>query len=66
MSAAVSTRGDAAMRIARHAARSNIHCGSSSQRRDASPSGLQRRTPPARCSITSWTWTTRPNHGCHW
>jgi hypothetical protein len=31
------------MRIARHAARSNIHCGSSSQRRDASPSGSEGR-----------------------
>jgi hypothetical protein len=55
MSAAQSTRGDAAKRIARHAARSNIHGGSSSQRADASPSGLQRRILPARCSITSWT-----------
>jgi hypothetical protein len=55
MSAAQSTRGDAAKRIARHAARSNIHCGSSSQRADASPSRLQRTILTARCSITSWT-----------
>jgi hypothetical protein len=41
MSVAVSTRREAARRIATHVARSNIHFGSSSQRRVASPSRLQ-------------------------
>jgi hypothetical protein len=51
MRAVLSTRGDTAMLIDRHAA-SNIHFGSSNQRPDALPSRLQWRMPPARFSIT--------------
>jgi hypothetical protein len=53
--AALSTRGDTSMLIDRHAARSNIHFGNSSQCPNALPSRLQCRMPPARFSITSRT-----------
>ena len=53
------------MRIGAHATRSSIHVGNSSERCVASPSRLQRATRPLAFSITSWTLTTRPAHGCH-
>jgi hypothetical protein len=62
-SQATSTRGCAATRISTHAARSSIHAGSSSQRSKPASSRLQRTTTSAAFSITSWTQTTRPNHG---
>jgi hypothetical protein len=54
MSAAMSTRGDATMRIGRHAARSNIHFGSSA-------SALMRRHPD--CSRGCHRLASRSPHG---
>jgi hypothetical protein len=53
--AARSTRGSCAIPISRHAARSNIQAGSSSQRSVAPPSREQRRTVPSAFSTVSWT-----------
>jgi len=64
-SAATSTNGTAAVRIAAQATRSNIQPGSSSRRPTAASSQLQRKTLPPDFSITSWRRTGRPNHGCN-
>lgn len=45
--------------------RTNIHAGTSSHRSNAWPEWVQRKTVTPPLSITSWTWTRSPDHGCH-
>ena len=50
--------------IDRHAAASSIQTGTSWRRITGAPTRLQRAAAPVVLSITSWTQTDRPAHGC--
>lgn len=61
-----STRGggDSASATTQHAARSNIHSGTSRQRASTCAVSAHRNARALPLATTSWTKTRRPNHGC--
>jgi hypothetical protein len=63
-SAPTPTRGRDATARGTQASRSNIQAGTS-RHRPASPARLHRNAVAFPLSLTSWTWTERPLHGCH-
>jgi len=51
-------------RMARQIEASSIQVGISRSRATSTPTRPHRAQAPASRSITSWTWTKRPAHGC--
>ena len=56
--------GSGARHVARQTDASSIQVGISRSRATSAPTRPHRAQAPASRSITSWTWTKRPAHGC--